>query len=184
MANNRFLIDYLPPYMQEYLEIKEILKAEQPEIDALWSSVETAFANQYIMDATEYGVKRWETMLHISPKATETLDERKFRILTRLNQKLPYTLVRLREALTTLCGDNGFAIDLQANQYSITIKLGVGNHNNYQAVNDMLYNMIPANMTRYITLMYNTHQMVGLCRHKDLAAFTHKEVRSEVLNNA
>ena len=184
MANNRHLIDYLPPYMQEYLEIKAILQAEQPEIDALWSSVEKTFADQFIVDATEYGVMRWESMLNISPKATDTLDERKFRILTRLNQKLPYTLTRLREILTTLCGNDGFVIELQANQYHITIKLGVGNHNNYQAVNDLLYNMIPANMTRYVSLLYNTHQMVGLCRHMDLAAFTHKEVRSEVLNNA
>ena len=181
--NDRFLIDYLPPYMQEYLEIKAILQAEQPEINALWSAVENALADQYILDATEYGVMRWESMLDILPKATDTLDERKFRILTRLNQELPYTLVRLREVLTTLCGD-GFVIDLQANHYHITIKLGVGNHNNYGEVQKLLEQMIPANMTQYISLLYNTHQMVGLCRHMELAEYTHKEVRSEVLKDA
>lgn len=181
MANDRYLLDYLPPYMQEYLEMKAILQAEQPEIDALWSSVETAFANQYIMDATEYGVKRWETMLHISPKATETLDERKFRILTRLNQKLPYTLVRLREMLTSLCGEDGFTIDLQADQYHITIKLGVGNHNNYQAVNELLANMIPANMTQAISILYNTHDALAEFTHQYLSQFTHEHIRKEVL---
>lgn len=183
-TSDRPLINYLPPYMQEYLEIKAIMAAEQPEIDALWSSVERAFADQFIMDATEYGVMRWESMLNISPKATDTLDERKFRILTRLNQELPYTLTRLREVLTTLCGANGFAIDLQANEYSITIKLGVGNHNKYTEVQNLLYKMIPANLTQYIDFLYNSHQMVGLCRHIDLAAFTHTQVRNEVLKDA
>lgn len=183
-TSDRPLINYLPPYMQEYLEIKAIMAAEQPEIDALWSSVEQTMADQFIMDSTEYGVMRWESMLKISPKATDTLDERKFRILTRLNQELPYTLIRLRETLTTLCGANRFVIDLEANKYHITIKLGVGNHNKYAEVENLLYKMLPANLTRAISIMYNTHRAVGLCRHMDLAAFTHEQVRNEVLKDA
>ena len=183
-TSDRPLINYLPPYMQEYLEIKSIMAAEQPEIDSLWSSVEQTMADQFIMDSTEYGVMRWESMLKISPKATDTLDERKFRILTRLNQELPYTLIRLRETLTTLCGANRFVIDLEANKYHITIKLGVGNHNKYAEVENLLYKMLPANLTRAISIMYNTHRAVGLCRHMDLAAFTHEQVRNEVLKDA
>lgn len=182
--NDRFLIDYLPPYMQEYLEIKAIMQTEQPEIDALWSAVEKAFADQFIMDATEYGVMRWESMLNITPKATETMEERKFRILARLNQELPYTLTRLKEMLTVLCGADGFVIDLQANLYHIDIKLGVGNHSNYAEVERLLNAMIPANMGKYIQLMYNPHRIVGLLRHMDLAKFTHETIRNEVLTNA
>ncbi len=184
MANDRFLIDYLPPYMQEYLEIKSIMQTEQPEIDALWSATEQVFANQYILDATEYGVSRWESMLKIFPKATETLDERKFRILTRLNQELPYTLTRLKEMLTVLCGADGFVIDLQANKYHIEIKLAVGNHNNYGEVQKLITTIIPANLTQYVSVMYNPHRVVGLLRHIDLAEHTHEHIRNEVLTNA
>lgn len=183
-TSERPLINYLPPYMQEYLEIKAIMGTEQPEIDALWSATEQAFADQFILDATEYGVSRWESMLKISPKATETLDERKFRILTRLNQELPYTLTRLKEVLTNLCGVNGFVIDLQANKYHIEIKLAVGNHNNYGEVQKLLRTMIPANMTQYVSVMYNPHRVVGLLRHMDLAPHTHEHIRNEVLTNA
>lgn len=183
MATDRLLINYLPQYMQDYMEMNAIMQAEQPEIDALWSSVEKAFADQYIVDATEYGVMRWESMMNISPKATDTLDERKFRILARLNQELPYTLVRLREVLTALCGADGFFIDLQAARYHIEIRLAVGNHNNYGEVQKLLNKMIPANLTQYIRLMYNTNNTVGLYRHMDLAAFTHQSVRNEVLTD-
>ena len=184
MAINRLLIDYLPPYMQEYLEMQQVMNAEQPEFDFLWEAAENALLDQFIMDATEYGVMRWEKMLDITPKDTDTLDERKFRILTRLNQELPYTMTKLKESLTTLCGADGFSIDLQANLYHIEIKLAIGHHGNYQEVVDLLTKMIPANMTQYIKLMFNTHEMVGLYRHMDLAAYTHKQIRSEVLNDA
>ena len=33
MANRRKLIDYLPPYMQKYAEIKAIMDADQLEVD-------------------------------------------------------------------------------------------------------------------------------------------------------
>ena len=184
MANNRFLIDYLPTYMQEYLEIKSIMETEHPEIDAIWSACERTLADQFIMDATEYGVMRWEDMLNISPKATDTLDERKFRILARLNRELPYTLTKMKESLTVLCGADGFVIDLQANKYHIDIKLAVGNHNNYDEVQKILNTMIPANMTQYISLMYNPHRAIKLLRHMDLRPITHENVRKEVLPNA
>lgn len=183
MATDRLLIDYLPHYMQEYAEIKAIMKAEQPEIDSLWSSVEQALADQFILEASAYGVSRWESMLSISPKDTDTLDERKFRILTRLNQELPYTLTKLKEALTTLCGADGYFIDLQAAEYCITVKLAVGNYSNYQEVADLLAKMIPANLTQFVKVMYNTHDAVGNYRHVDLAAYTHQFIRSEVLND-
>lgn len=184
MATDRLLIDYLPRYMQEYLEMQQIMGTEQPEFDLLWEACENALSDQFIHDATEYGVMRWENMLNITPKDTDTLDERKFRILTRLNQELPYTMTRLKEALTNLCGADGFSIDLQANQYHIEIKLALGHHGNYQEVVDLLTKMIPANMTQYVKVMFNTHQMVGLYRHMDLAPYTHNQVRSEVLNDA
>lgn len=181
MATDRLLINYLPPYMQEYMEIRGIMQAEQPEIDDLWSSMETVFANQYIHDATEYGVKRWESMLDISPKDTDTLDERKFRILARLNQELPYTLTKLKEMLTVLCGADGFSINLNAAQYHIEIVLALGNHGNYLEVERLMGNMIPANMTQYIKLMFNTHNTLAPFTHQYLSAFTHEQVRNEVL---
>jgi hypothetical protein len=122
-------------------------------------------------------------MLKISPKPTDTLDERKFRILARLNRELPYTLTKLKELLTVLCGADGFSIDLQANLYHIDIKLGVGNQSNYEEVQKILNTMIPANMTQYISIMFNQHKTVGLLRHMDLAPYTHQHIRSEVLNN-
>lgn len=182
MATERKLIDYLAPFMQEYAEAETVMQTEQPEIDDLWYATETAFADQYILDATVYGVKRWESMLGISPKGTDTLDERKFRILARLNQELPYTLNKLKEVLINLCGADGFTIDLQAARYHIEIKLAVGNHNNYQEVVNVLSKMIPANLTQYVSLLFNRHEMLGQYTHNALGQYTHEQLRNEVFD--
>jgi hypothetical protein len=182
MAIDRKLINYLPPFMQEYREIAVIMETEQVEIDKLWTESDNALMDQFILDATENGVKRWESMLGISPKGTDTLDERKFRILTKLNQELPYTIRKLEQALSNLCGEDGYSIELKAAEYHIQVKLAVGNHKNYSEVENILKKMIPANLTQYIELMYNTNSMLTQFTHAQLSAYTHEQLRNEVFN--
>ena len=52
MATDRFLIDYLPQYMQDYMEIANIMGTEQPEIDKLWGSIEAAFSSLILIALT------------------------------------------------------------------------------------------------------------------------------------
>lgn len=182
MATNRKLIDYLPLFMQGYRELAVLMETEQSEIDRLWDAAENTLADQFILEATENGVKRWESVLGISPKGTDTLDERKFRILTRLNQELPYTVTKLQEVLTTICGAGNFSINLQPNEYHIEIKLALANKNNYNEVADVLKKMIPANMTQWIQIMYNSHDVLKKFTHAEMTAYTHEQLRNEVFN--
>ena len=183
MATDRKLIDYLPNFMQKYREIAVIMETEQVEIDRLWTETDNVLLDQFILEATENGVKRWENILGISPKDTDTLDERKFRILTRMNQELPYTLRKLEQVLLNLCGNNMFSINVNAAEYHVEVKLGVGNGNNYQEVVDVLKKMIPANMTQVVQVMYNTNDVLSGYTHAQLSAYTHEQLRSEVFAN-
>ena len=194
MASNRKLINYLPQFMRDYREMNNIMEAEQHEFDLAWERAENALSDQFILEATEYGVIRWESMLGITPKDTDDLKERRFRILAKMNQELPYTLTKLKEALTALCGADGFAIDLQPEKYKIEIKLALGNSNNLQEVTNLLVKMIPANMIQHVQIMYNTHAIFSALkfRHNYFAdnKYTHEQLRSseelrnEVLTNA
>lgn len=182
MATDRKLINYLPPFMQEYKELAVIMGTEQTEIDDLWTAAEDALADQFILDATESGVSRWEVMLGISPKGTDTLNERKFRILTKLNQELPYTMRKLEQALTNLCGTDGFSIDLQAANYHVEVKLGLANQNDYQEVVNLLTKMLPANLTQGVQIKYNSNDVLEQFTYSQLAAYTHEQLRNEVFN--
>lgn len=184
MASDRKLINYLPHFMQVYGELKSIMDTEQVEIDRLWVETENALADQFILGATENGVKRWESMLGISPKDTDSLDERKFRLLTKMNQELPYTLRKLEQALTNLCGNNMFSVEVNAAEYHVEIRLGLVNQNNYQEIVDVLKKMIPANMTQWVQIMYNNHNVLSRFTHAEMIAYTHERLRSEVFADA
>lgn len=181
MANK--LINYLPPYMQEYIEIQQITNAEQFYIDAEWADILRTKDNQFVLYTDEEGIGRWESMLKITPKATDTLQERQFRVLAKLQADTPYTIWKLREKLTMLCGADGFTIDLRPNDYYIDIRLAIGNESMMGDVERLLEEMLPANLTRSITILYNTHGMIrdARLRHEDLHAWNHSTIKREVL---
>lgn len=180
---NRRLIDYLPPYLKNYQELKAITDdAEQPEIESLWVSLESTMNDQFIPYATENGVSRWESILGITPKETMTLDERKFTIITRLNEELPFTQRRLEDFLKGVCGEGGYVYEAHNEDYIINIKLALANENNYQDVVNYLSKVIPANMIANVIIMYNSHEQFSAYTHSQLGAYTHDRLRKEVFN--
>ena len=86
------LISYLPPVLQNIEEFKALYGTEDYEIDDLYAALEILLKDQFVHEATENGIKRWEKILKIIPGASDTLDMRRFEILNRLNIKIPYTL--------------------------------------------------------------------------------------------
>ena len=183
MASERLLIDYLPPFLREFREMRFIMAAIQPEIDTLYEAMHNALNDQYIQYATESGIKRYEKMLKITPKDTETLEERRFRLLTIMGKEMPYTLIKLHEMLTGICGEGNYSIDLQPHNYHIMVKLALSNENNYQQVVDMLSNTLPANLTQTVQVQYNYHDILKQFTHEELTAYTHNQLRKEVFLN-
>ena len=77
----RKLINYLPYVVRDYAEFQGITGAEQPEFEAAWAAAEDLLSNQFIKTAGNLGLSRWEKILGITPKGTDTLDDRRFRVL-------------------------------------------------------------------------------------------------------
>ena len=180
----RNLIDYLPEFLRNVREYKAILTdAVQPEVVELFQSIDNALNDQFIPDATEYGVSRWEKMLKINPKATQTLDERKFTILTMMNSQLPYTSKSLEKRLEVLCGKGEYSVELNAQNYTLKVRIALTSRSKYTDVENMLEKIVPANMIIDCSLMYNQNKMFNSYTHEQLKAFTHDELRNEVAIN-
>ena len=176
----RRLIDYLPMYVQEYKEISAIMESEQEVVENTWDDANNVMNDQFVVDATESGVKRYEKILSIKPKAIYDLNERKFNILARLNEQLPYTVETLKNVLTALCGKDGYMLKVDHNNYAVLVKLSLSNEHNLEAVEQLLDKILPANLLRTVTT-FNAHGMISDYTHGQLAAFTHKELREGVL---
>ena len=178
----RNLIEYLPEFLRDVEEYKAILTlGEQPEMVALWEAEENALNDQFIVDATENGVSRWEKILGIIPKATDSLDVRKFSILTRINEQLPFTLTTLREQLESLCGKGEYEVNLNSKTYTLTVRVALTAESSFNDVKLLLKRIVPANLVVDLSLKYNQHSMFKSYTHEGLQNFTHERLRNEVM---
>lgn len=177
---DRQLKDYLPIFVQEYAEIGAIMDTEQVSVENTWTETENVMCDQFVLEATENGVKRWESILNMKPKGTYTLDERRFNILVKLQEQLPYTVATLNTALTAICGEDGYFLKIDNDKYLLTVRLALYNENNVQSVSELLEKMIPANMIISVTL-FNTHNILNVYTHEFLSQYTHKQTREEIL---
>lgn len=178
----RNLLDYEPPYMQDYLEIREICEAEQPEVELLWGGLESAFLDMFIDSLDEYGCSRWEKILKVTPFPSDTLADRRFRIKTLVNSQLPYTYTHVYDVLTNICGEGKFVMTLNHSSYVLTILLELTVKRQLDIVIEKLGAILPANLILIVDLRYNQHQKyIGHFTHEDLSVYTHDQLRNEVI---
>ena len=145
---DRQLIDYLPMVLQEVPELKELLKAWQPELEMLWSAQKNTLDDQFIPSAGNHGLSRWEKILGLFPKDTDTLEMRRTRILSILRLKLPYSVRWLENWLNELCGIGNYELEIK--DYTISLELGLDNIPDAERMIDDLMAILlvakPANM--------------------------------------
>ncbi|MBQ8765395.1 MAG: DUF2313 domain-containing protein [Clostridia bacterium] len=178
---NRNLIEYLPEFLRELREYKAILTdGVQPEVAELFQAIEEALNNQFIQSANEYGVSRWEKMLGIAPKSTYSLDERKFTILTKMNEQLPYTTRSMEKRLASLCGEGNYSVGIDANNFTLNVGVALTAQNSYKDVYAMLEKVVPANMVINLYLIYEQNKNWSTYTHEQLSAYTHHVLRNGV----
>lgn len=127
-------------------EFQQIAIAENPEFNDLTSCIQSCLQDSFIHDSTEYGVKRWETMLNIVPEKTDTLEDRKIRILTQLNLQLPYTWRTLQQMIASFVGDGNYKMSYINDYSKLIIKIKVDSDNQYTTVLNLLKNVVPQNV--------------------------------------
>ncbi|MDD3251908.1 MAG: DUF2313 domain-containing protein [Lachnospiraceae bacterium] len=179
----RQLIGYYPEVLRGFAEYQVLAGTEQEEIDRLWKAHRDLLADQFVTTATENGVRRWEKILGVMPRGTATMEERRFFILSRLAEELPYTMSRLRQQMEALCGEKGFDIVLRNEEYLLVVRVALTARSSYEDVNAMLRRVVPANMVVDISLLYNQHGKLGKFTHGQMAEWTQYQLRNEVLPN-
>lgn len=183
MIRNVDLISYLPEFLHDYKELEKLLEAQQPEVQVLEDDTEVLKNNQFIISTDEQGIKKFENMLGITALDDDLLDNRIFRVLSRWNNAIPYTVAVLKQKLETLCGADGYLLEIYNREYRVKVRVALKSKKNYKMVGGMLKEVIPANMVIDLSLLYNQHETLNKYTHRQLAEFTHKQIRNEVLNS-
>lgn len=175
---DRNLIDYLPQVLKEVREFRLIFQSKQTEIADLWGSIDNALNDQFVIDATEKDIGRWEKMLKVVPFADDTLETRWFRVQGLWSGKLPYTYRVLLERLDNLCGPDGYVIELNAGEYSLNIKIELTRKRMFDEVARIIRQMVPANIVVTVELRYNQHFTFANFTHGQLSQYTHYQLRN------
>lgn len=158
MSRQVSIENYLPDVIKQILEYQELAKAENPEFNKLILEQENSLSDCFVQDATLNGIKRWEKILKIPPSGT--IEDRRATILGRLNETLPYTIRRLRQMLSTLCGDDGYTVKLEG--YSMVVQIPARLAAIGGTIYAMLRRVVPANIYYEVRLTAYSIGKIGL----------------------
>lgn len=181
--NNRIinLSEYLPEVLKNIWELDTIMRVETSAVQALWQACENCMNDQFISEATENGIARREKMLDITPYATDTLDDRRFRLLARYNENMPYTRRSLANLLASLCGENGYELTVVTAKFTVGVKVALTAKKQEDSVRELLERILPYNMVFTVELLYNTWEKARPYIWGALSNITWKEMKEEVL---
>lgn len=109
--------ELLTPVSRDSLDIQEVMRINNVELNLLWDVMLDIFSNQFIKYATEYGLSQWEGMLDISSDGN--FETRRNRILRELMGLRPYTLKSFQNMLDAMYGECGVKLELINDKYEL-----------------------------------------------------------------
>lgn len=135
---------YFPDLMQEIKQFQGIREGENPQFRMLFEAMEQTLNRAFIDESDEAGIRRWERILNLASNGN--LDVRKFRVLARMNEKLPYTMTILRNQLELLCDSDGYTVALNHEEYTLQVRLVFLVSEKLAAIREYLERTKPANI--------------------------------------
>lgn len=147
MAKEVDLLSYWMPLLRNIKEFKEIANTEEPELRYILAAIDRTLANMFIETADEYGIKRYEDMMGIVPDEEDTLDTRRFRVLTLWNDYVPYTKSELYKRLVSICGsESEFELIEKYTEYIVELYTHLEVSGAFDMVLSALEEMLPCNI--------------------------------------
>lgn len=117
--NDIDISQFLPPVSRDSRDMQEIMRVENPEFILLWEIMADLLDNQFIPTMGELGLSHWEWIFEVLPQDTDTIEDRRNRILRLLAGTRPYTVEKLQEMLDATFGRGAVGVDLNENLYEI-----------------------------------------------------------------
>lgn len=139
----------LPDWYEGLHETNLLMTIEQSLIDDLAVQINRAQSNLYISTADSETLAVYENMLRITRQNGDTLDMRRFRILTRLASQKPYTMRYLEELLSSF-GDPA-TVENKYGEYRIIINSYFEKQGQMSDLDYLVRTIIPANLITEIS---------------------------------
>nr|DAM85413.1 MAG TPA: tail protein [Caudoviricetes sp.] len=154
------LNDYMPPYLSNIREFKQIFSTEDIELENLLLEVNKIPNEIIVKTAESYGLERYEKIYGIKNIA-ETLEARRVAILLKINSNVPYTYNWLIKTLNEAIGKENYKIETDFKNYKMLIHFRLEYTEAAEMLNQNLIKQIPANIKMDIDLFAQTTCYIG-----------------------
>lgn len=161
------LIEYLPAFLQNVREFKEIFNVEDKELESLDAQVENMLKEIIVNSAEGYGLERYEKIYNIQNTTTD-IETRRFNILSKINNRLPYTINWLINKLNNTVGQGNYILSVDHNKYTVRIEIMALFQDIAILLNRDLREQLPANLIIDVVL-FQTER----CTNKYFAGIVH-----------
>lgn len=171
-----------PGIIENIPDIATIYETNDEQADELDEAIETLDDNIFLDDMHEDQIVRWENILKISPATDDSWDDRRFRVKTKVLERLPYSYRVIINKLETLVPD-GLSVSIDNNRLHLDISLALRSVKMLADVEEMVEKMLPLNMTFTIIILYNQYSIyINRWTHGQMHAYTHEQLRSNIWN--
>ena len=144
---NRPLSSFVPALYENIVEMRDIISAEEMEMDIARREMSAAFANTFVLTSDESGVIMFEKMLNIMANVqTEDLEFRRERVLNRISMSPPFTFRFLGQKLDEIIGAGAWASYVDFENYTLYVESSAENQNWYSEMEFTINRLKPCNM--------------------------------------
>lgn len=134
-----------PTTISDFEEFIEIAKVENSNFNRVKIELLQLFSMRFVNATDEMGIARWEKMLKLKRRPSDTLETRRMKVLAKINNKLPYTWRSLQQLLNSIFGEGNYQINLDPQEYILELLIP-SEQNYYREVSEILEPMIPLNI--------------------------------------
>lgn len=134
-----------PTTISDFEEFIEIAKVENTNFNRVKIELLQLFSMRFVNETDEMGIARWEKMLKLKRRPSDTLETRRMKVLAKINNKLPYTWRSLQQLLNSIFGEGNYQINLDPQEYILELLIP-SEQNYYREVSEILDPMIPLNI--------------------------------------
>lgn len=163
-------------------EAQVIADSLNPEYDLLYEKIRDFINDCFIETARESVLARWEKIVGVVPLSTDTLEERRNRVLYLLQITLPYTERRLKKVfLAQIVGEGNYQVTVDPIISTIEVLINPAKQAQWNDVIQMLDTILPCNMELIVGNMGTPHSVMEEYSHDELGAFSHDQITNELM---
>lgn len=111
------LLEYLPPFLREYYEFKQLCKSGDIEVSSIDKAVDWNFDSAFISDCDATVLSKYERLLGIIPTSSQSIENRRNKVLLQWNTVASMTLSQFISKLQEYCGKDNIYVDTSREQF-------------------------------------------------------------------